>query len=418
MMMMPLITSRDHRSIICPNDTKMVVLSQKEVDEFLGATMGNLLKCGADMAKENTRQDTCGNLLPPLSEQEILEEFEAKQSTLVNLLAQEGHLVHLRSRTTKATLMHVAGAGNACVLGEFLISAMSRLLEDMHSGHVNSHFSPPMATRDACSPSRQGVSSVAGSSLGGNRRQSAENMNHSQATTDGSKKRNPNTAHSVRVPDLMEARDVSGMTPLHYASFEGHLPFIDLLCANGADILARDDLGQTPLHWAVQGGEHAACGRLLEWEGGGRALCMGDKLGQTPIDIARLWDQKFLHIREGKSLLEVLANEYSNVQIPTVAYTTRELVKREICDRSRLGPGQSQMGSIDKGPFSPFGSTTKQASSLMSYSVTDRVSHLSLPMVGSIGPRAGGSKKATGSFSKGSGLDARGFVPLAGPWRP
>ena len=80
--------------------------------------------------------------------------------------------------------------------------------------------------------------------------------------------------------DLLEQPDISGMTPLHYAAFEGKVDFIDMLCDNGADILAQDQLGQTPLHWAVQGGEHETCALLLQWERGTMALCLSDRLGR------------------------------------------------------------------------------------------------------------------------------------------
>lgn len=104
--------------------------------------------------------------------------------------------------------------------------------------------------------------------------------------------------------------------PRHHLS--GNLTFIDLLCDNGADLLAQDELGQTALHWAVQGGEHPACSLLLSWERGAQALCLSDKLGQTPVDIARTYDRRFLHIRNHKSLLEVLAKEYTDIKIPSV----------------------------------------------------------------------------------------------------
>lgn len=54
--------------------------------------------------------------------------------------------------------------------------------------------------------------------------------------------------HCADFVDLVEHEDVSKMTPLHYASFEGNVEFIDFLIDSGADILAKDELGQTPLH--------------------------------------------------------------------------------------------------------------------------------------------------------------------------
>lgn len=74
--------------------------------------------------------------------------------------------------------------------------------------------------------------------------------------------------------DFIEQGDLGGMTPLHYAAFEGHCDIINLLCDAGADILAKDNLGQTALHWAVQGCKHDAVSLLMEWEKGAQAICM------------------------------------------------------------------------------------------------------------------------------------------------
>merc|ERR1712194_616280 len=106
----------------------------------------------------------------------------------------------------------------------------------------------------------------------------------------------------------------------------------------GADILAQDQLGQTPLHWAVQGGAHEACARLLNWERGAQALCLSDRLGQTPTDIARLFDKNFLYIRNQRSLLKVLAKEYTEIKIPNIGFKLR---KQWIEQRAGGGTGSS-----------------------------------------------------------------------------
>ena len=55
-----------------------------------------------------------------------------------------------------------------------------------------------------------------------------------------------------------EARDDSGMTPLHKAACNGHLPVVQYLCEQGADKEARDDDSDyTPLRWAAMEGHKA-----------------------------------------------------------------------------------------------------------------------------------------------------------------
>ena len=49
----------------------------------------------------------------------------------------------------------------------------------------------------------------------------------------------------------MNAKDESGMTPLHYATSLGHTEVAELLIAEGADVNAKDDDGDTPLDWGI-----------------------------------------------------------------------------------------------------------------------------------------------------------------------
>merc|ERR1712224_1126689 len=145
--------------------------------------------------------------------------------------------------------------------------------------------------------------------------------------------------------DLLEYDDISKMTPLHYASFEGNIDFINYLADSGCDILAKDELGQTALHWAVQGGKHEACALLLQCERGAQALCLSDKLGQTPTDIARLFDKKFIHIRNHRSLLQVLAKEYTNIKIPRLGFMARrETLAKFMKNNNIAGAGMYNFG--------------------------------------------------------------------------
>ena len=53
----------------------------------------------------------------------------------------------------------------------------------------------------------------------------------------------------------MHARSFfSGVTPLHYASREGHIEVAHFLVECGADARAQDNYGTTPLHLASESG--------------------------------------------------------------------------------------------------------------------------------------------------------------------
>jgi len=54
-------------------------------------------------------------------------------------------------------------------------------------------------------------------------------------------------------PELINNKDPSGATALHYAAFGGHRAVVQLLVQHGADINARDaQFGATPAGWAIE----------------------------------------------------------------------------------------------------------------------------------------------------------------------
>ena len=64
-------------------------------------------------------------------------------------------------------------------------------------------------------------------------------------------------------PDLVNCRDSDWYTPLHRASYNGHVPAVRLLLDSGADPHARSSEGWQPLHSAVKWGHTEAAAVLL-----------------------------------------------------------------------------------------------------------------------------------------------------------
>ena len=65
-------------------------------------------------------------------------------------------------------------------------------------------------------------------------------------------------------PDLINAKNDSGIQPLHMAAWEGHDEAVTLLLDRGANIAARDSGDWTALHFAASGDHAATCRLLLE----------------------------------------------------------------------------------------------------------------------------------------------------------
>jgi ankyrin repeat protein len=76
-----------------------------------------------------------------------------------------------------------------------------------------------------------------------------------------------------------------GWTPLHLASFFGHLKVAELLLAHNADVLARsrNSTGNTPLHAALAGNHKLVAGLLI---GRGADVNATDTAGWRPLHLA------------------------------------------------------------------------------------------------------------------------------------
>ncbi len=81
-------------------------------------------------------------------------------------------------------------------------------------------------------------------------------------------------------PNLVNSKDSHGETPLHLASWNGHMEVARLMINKGADVNARNNLGETPLHLAVRDDDEDMAELLISKGGNVNAR---DNAGNTPL---------------------------------------------------------------------------------------------------------------------------------------
>ena len=84
----------------------------------------------------------------------------------------------------------------------------------------------------------------------------------------------------AKSPQILDARDGNGQTPLHYAAMGGSAELIGFFCERGAKLELKNAQSKTPLHLAATNNHPNAIAALLK---SGAALETRDDYGRTPL---------------------------------------------------------------------------------------------------------------------------------------
>ncbi|HEV2209860.1 MAG TPA: ankyrin repeat domain-containing protein [Verrucomicrobiae bacterium] len=105
-------------------------------------------------------------------------------------------------------------------------------------------------------------------------------------------------------PDLINARDFAGNTPLSHAAEKGQLVVATFLLENGAEVNAANNNGDTPLHLAAAQGHKAMIELLLDHKADVQAMSHDN---EAPTALHRATQQGF------RSIVELLLAHKANV---------------------------------------------------------------------------------------------------------
>ncbi|XP_055621544.1 transient receptor potential cation channel subfamily A member 1 isoform X6 [Toxorhynchites rutilus septentrionalis] len=94
------------------------------------------------------------------------------------------------------------------------------------------------------------------------------------------------TQSEVHLLELLNKKDDSGCSPLHYASREGHIRSLENLIRLGACINLKNNNNESPLHFAARFGRFNTVRQLLDSEKGTFIINESDGEGLTPLHIA------------------------------------------------------------------------------------------------------------------------------------
>ncbi|XP_048509555.1 transient receptor potential cation channel subfamily A member 1 isoform X2 [Athalia rosae] len=90
----------------------------------------------------------------------------------------------------------------------------------------------------------------------------------------------------VSLLQLLNEKDETGCSPLHYASREGHIRSLENLIRLGACINLKNNNNESPLHFAARYGRYNTARQLLDSEKGTFIINESDGEGLTPLHIA------------------------------------------------------------------------------------------------------------------------------------
>ncbi|KAL1517881.1 hypothetical protein ABEB36_001587 [Hypothenemus hampei] len=85
---------------------------------------------------------------------------------------------------------------------------------------------------------------------------------------------------------LLNEKDLTGCSPLHYASREGHIRSLENLIRLGACINLKNNNNESPLHFAARYGRYNTVRQLLDSEKGNFIINESDGEGMTPLHIS------------------------------------------------------------------------------------------------------------------------------------
>lgn len=210
--------------------------------------------------------------------QRVLREF-ADQAPLIELSRQNLAALGVAPQSTVGTASSAASRQEQKRLLEEEIKLVEQKLDRQRKQSQNSLISPEdlfTTQRELLELKRQMAALDAGAPITVS---AGENTSAAPTSTEAEEVRRIQ-AMIKDSPDLINAQDKSGKTPLHQAAGLGQLVVADFLLRNGANIDSRDRSEATPLYEAAASGHKAMVELLIQHKAD---LELADRNGWTPL---------------------------------------------------------------------------------------------------------------------------------------